>query len=132
MTEFIECTDEDDTTSCSADGEVVFDGCVSEQLAAWGCVFQEAPDPELEEPCENRCNAEAEAMCSDDYDLAGCVLFCQSVGTILPACEPTWQSFLECSNGAEFECNEDGEAEPVGCDAEGISFLACALPALAE
>lgn len=123
---FFDCVAEDDTTSCSNEDEVVFNACVSEQLAAYACVLQEAPDPDLEAPCESYCAGSVDAMCeNDDGDLAGCVLWCQSIGTTFPSCQTRWQTLLECSETDGFECDANGEASPVGCGAEGVSFLAC-------
>lgn len=124
--EFFDCIEEDSTNSCSNEGDVVYDSCVSEQLAAWSCVYQEAPDPGLEEPCESYCGAVQDAMCANDAgDLAGCILYCQSIGTILPECVDPWQTLLECGQGADFECDENGEAQPAGCDIEAVLFIGC-------
>ena len=124
--ELYDCIEEDDTTSCSGQGEVVFDNCVSEQLAAYTCVLDEAPDEALEEPCENYCNAAVGAMCpNDENDLAGCIVYCQSIGTILPVCEGDWRSVLECGQDAEFECDDMGNAQAMGCGVEALGFFAC-------
>jgi len=123
---FFDCVAEDDTTSCSNEDEVVFDACVIEQIDAYACVLQEAPDPDLAEPCENYCSAVVDAMCeNDEGDLAGCVLWCQSLGTTYPSCRSPWQTLLECGETAEFECNANGEAEPLGCTVEALTFLVC-------
>lgn len=124
--ELFDCIEEDDTTSCSGEGDVVFDHCVNEQLSAYTCVLDEAPNEALEEPCEDYCGAAVGAGCANDAnDLAGCIVYCQSIGTILPACESEWRSLLECGHDAEFTCNDEGEAEAMGCDVEALLFFAC-------
>lgn len=128
--QFFDCVAEDDVTSCSDDGDVVFDTCVSEQLDAYSCIFQEAPDDSLQVPCEEICTAEAAADCAGSDDLPGCVLGCQSVPTILPTCAPSWQDYVSCAQGSEYTCDEDGEPQVAGCDGEILVFLACAYPEL--
>lgn len=126
LEEFFDCVDDDDTTSCSNQGEVVFDECVAEQLTAYACVLQEAPDPKFEDACESYCEAAMDAMCENDAgDLAGCILYCQSVSTIFPSCETDWVELLGCAEAAEFECNASGDAEPTRCTAEYLFFYAC-------
>ena len=125
---FVECIEEDDSTSCSADGDVVFDGCVSEQLAAYSCVLSNAPDEELEEPCEAYCEAQAAAECETSEDVPGCVLGCTSIPTILPACEEGWRLLLDCTSNQEFTCDADGEPTVQGCGGEYLAFWACAYP----
>jgi len=123
---FFDCVADDDTTSCSGEDEVVFDACVIEQIDAYACVLQEAPDPELAEPCEYYCSAVVDAACeNDEGDLAGCVLWCQSLGTTYPSCQSPWQTLLECGETAELECDANGEAGPLGCTVEALSFLVC-------
>lgn len=123
---FFDCVAADDTTSCSNEGEVTFDECVIEQVEAYTCVLQEAPDPALGKPCESYCRTAVGAMCENDAgDLAGCILYCQSIGTTFPACRADWQDALECGESSEFECNESGDAEPVDCNVEVLLFYAC-------
>lgn len=126
LANLFDCVGDNDTTSCSNAGEVVFDECVTEQIDAYACVLQEAPDPELEEPCESYCGAVSDVMCDNEGgDLTGCILYCQSIGTTVPSCQAAWQNVLACGESAEFECDADGGAQPVGCDVEGLLFLAC-------
>jgi hypothetical protein len=124
--------DESDATSCSDEGEVVFNACVPEQQAAYTCLFQDAPDDELAEPCEALCSAQAAAECAVTDDLAGCVLGCQSIPTILPTCESGWTEFLACSEDEAISCDADGEPVVRGCTAEYLQFLACAYPEAGE
>ncbi|HWO13218.1 MAG TPA: hypothetical protein VNN80_27145 [Polyangiaceae bacterium] len=126
--EFFECVNEDDSTSCSDDGDVQFDGCVSEQLEAYACILREAPDDDLEEPCETYCGAQAAAECEMSEDVSGCVLGCTAIPTILPTCEESWRTLLDCTEGSEFTCDNDGEPTVSGCGAEYLTFLACAYP----
>lgn len=130
--EFFECVEGDATTSCSDDGDVQFDECVSEQLAAYACILRDAPDDDLEEPCETYCAAQAAAECEMSEDVSGCVLGCTAIPTILPTCEDSWRSLLECTEHEEFSCDEAGEPTVAGCVAEYLTFWACAYPEVGD
>ena len=61
-------------------------------------------------------------------DVSGCVLGCTAIPTILPTCEESWRTLLDCTEGSEFTCDNDGEPTVSGCGAEYLTFLACAYP----
>jgi hypothetical protein len=54
---------------------------------------------------------------------------CQLVGTFAPQCDSEWRGLLSCGDGADFYCNDAGEARAEGCQVEqGVAAL-CLLAA---
>ena len=125
----LECIEDADAT-CNDSGEAEFEGCTVVTLAWWACILSEAPDDDLVEPCEARCAAVQQADCpGDDESMDNCILGCSAVGTVLPECKSDWQSLLECGEGEEFVCNDDGNAEPPSdvCGEETLRTVICLL-----
>jgi len=112
------------TTACDESGEVVYEGCEVEQLAAIACIESAPPPEELVEPCTAYCDVRAELACPAD-DPSTCVTECGMVGNIAATCTADWIEYLDCAAADGLVCNDGGEAEPVGCAAETLTALAC-------
>ena len=91
------------------------------------CIVGIEPDPELVEPCEDYCDKAAAADCENAENLADCVSGCTLFGATDFPCSQSWNPVLTCSEGATFECDNNGKAVPTGCGVQLLLFGACVL-----
>jgi hypothetical protein len=122
------CQDAVDEVECNSDGEPHWPGCDDEYVLALACVYGDALDPELEEPCRGLCEGEQGVECDNSQAVADCVQECQLIGAVVPVCEPELRDYLDCGGEAEeFMCNAEGDPQPVGCGVDLLLFAACVL-----
>jgi hypothetical protein len=112
---------------CNTDGQVSVVGCEGTAAAAVGCIAGIHPDPTLASPCEEYCDAAVAAQCEKTESKASCVNGCTLFGANDFPCSTQWNNVLTCADGATFECNDNGDAVPTGCDIEVLAFGACVV-----
>ncbi len=116
-----------DTVECNGDGQPTFPDCVDEYALAIACVYDTAIGGDLEPPCSDYCNAQADVMCDNSTNSADCTQECQLVGTIVEACDTEYVVYLDCAKDADFTCNADGDPFANACAADYLRFLACVV-----
>ncbi|MBN1611109.1 MAG: hypothetical protein JW940_31040 [Polyangiaceae bacterium] len=112
---------------CNADGQVSVVGCEGTAAAAVGCIAGIEPDLELAGPCEDYCDGAVAAQCEKTESKASCVNGCTLFGAKDFPCSSQWNNVLTCSDGATFECNDNGNAVPSGCNVQVLAFGACVV-----
>ena len=122
---FAECL-ETAEFGCNADGQVSVTGCEGTAAAAVGCIAGIEPDPALVTPCEDYCETAVQAQCEKTEEVS-CVNGCTLFGAQDFACSDQWKDVLACADGATFECDNNGDAIPSGCDTEVLAFSVCVL-----
>jgi hypothetical protein len=113
---------------CNTDGLVSVVGCEGPGAAAAACILGIEPNEELVEPCEEYCTQVVAAGCENTEGQASCVNGCTLFGATDFPCASDWKQVLTCSEGATFECDSNGNAVPVGCELDIVSFGLCVLP----
>jgi len=120
------CQEAVDPVTCNNDGEPAWPGCEDEYIAALDCVYNDALDPTLEEPCAGLCEAEQVVTCDNSRTVADCTTNCQVIGTAVPVCRDQYTGYLDCGAAAEeFTCDSDGVPQPAGCTGTQLALLAC-------
>jgi hypothetical protein len=84
------------------------------------------PDPTVKEGCADWCAGVVAASCSKKTTLSDCVFGCRAVSNSAP-CNARYKQLFECSQGATFTCNKDGDAVPQGCEAKYALTGLCVL-----
>jgi hypothetical protein len=122
------CQDAVEEVTCNSDGEPEWPGCGDEYISALDCVYNDALDPDLEQPCTELCEASESVTCDNSAATGDCVTGCQLIGTAIPVCSEQFTAYTECGATAEeFMCDDDGEPQPVGCEGQQLGLLACVV-----
>lgn len=102
-------------------------GCALQVAALTLCMTEELQDPALAEPCSKFCTAQARPACENEDSVQDCTVGCPVLTSVLPACRDPYSQYLTCAGNQTFTCDAEGQAQPAGCDAEGLAFFGCLL-----
>ncbi|MBW2525604.1 MAG: hypothetical protein JRI23_15580 [Deltaproteobacteria bacterium] len=121
--DYFDCT-ESSTIACSAYDDPYYPTCGDEWLVAIGCAVTEDPNPAVEQPCSDGCDAIAAASCPNSAPRDECYTNCLWLGATGTGCDDEWLDYLECANDVTMECLL-GYAVAPGCGPEFTAYWDC-------
>jgi hypothetical protein len=76
--------------------------------------------------CPELCERIVAQNCANEPGQAACEIWCAGF-TPDPECQPMYDAFFSCAEGAEYECNDQGRVHVIGCDVQLGIGVGCTI-----
>ena len=97
---------------------------ISRCLVAIDCAVTENPNPAIETPCRDVCEAIEAADCGLNKPRNECYTDCLWLGNTGTGCDGEWATYVDCANNVTLECLV-GFAVAPGCGGDWDAYWQC-------